>query len=44
MCLLLAGLGLHCYAAFSLVVVSRGYSVAVHGLLLSATSLVERRL
>ena len=34
--------GLHCYPGFSLVAVSRGYSlVAVHGLLIAVASLVQ---
>ena len=38
---LLAVLGLHCCMGFSLVVVSRGYSlVAMHGLLPAVASLV----
>ena len=42
---ILAVLGLHCCAGFSLVEASRGYSLAaVHGLPTAVTSLVELRL
>ena len=43
--MVLAVLGLHCCADFSLVEASRGYSqAAVHGLLIVVASLVELRL